>query len=268
MRPLSRIARLLWGGPRQHKGPPPARLNLADGPVYAVGDIHGCAALYRALEDRIRTVAAGMSGPARIVLLGDLVDRGPDTAGLLDYLARAADGPRRSILMGNHEEMMLAFLADPRQHRSWLEQGGFETLRSYGLALTPGDLRRLPVRRLQQILAAHLPETHLDLLRRALPLIEVEDGAQRFVLAHAGFDPARPVDRQDTRCLYWGQGGARPGPGDGLRLIHGHVIDTAPDLAASSFSVDSGAYRTGVLSAVALVSRQPPRLFHVRGSSS
>ncbi len=143
---------------RGEAGVPLLPLDPTEGPVYAVGDVHGCRQLLRGLEALIRTDAAQLPGRPRIVLLGDMVDRGPDTAGLLDDLMRPLTWATRLAICGNHEEMMLAFLDNPARNASWLDQGGYETLRSYGLALDPTTPLALPRRHLQQKLAAHLPE--------------------------------------------------------------------------------------------------------------
>ena len=117
-------------------------LDLSEGPVYAVGDAHGCLSLYRQLEAQILRDAAALPGTPTVVLLGDIVDKGPDTAALLDFLLRPAPPPlRRLCLRGNHESMMLAYLEKPAKNAQWLGFGGVETLLSYGLALDADALQ-------------------------------------------------------------------------------------------------------------------------------
>lgn len=233
-------------------------LDLATGPIYAVGDLHGCRQLLIGLEALIREDAQQFPGRPQIVLLGDMVDRGPDTAGLLDRLMRALPWATRLALRGNHEEMMLAFLEDPFRNRSWLDQGGYETLRSYGLALDPAAPLDLPLRRLRQMLAAHLSSDHLDWLR-ALPCgYVVADAAQSWVLAHAGFDPERGFSNQPARTLVWG--GAHPEPDGTICLVHGHVIQTEVYFAKNCIGIDTGAYKTGELTTLRLVAGLPPAL--------
>ncbi len=224
------------------------RLDLAEGPVYAVGDVHGCRMLLRGLDAMIESDSAQFGKRAHIVLLGDMVDRGPDTAGLMDDLLRPLTWATRLAVRGNHEEMMLSFLKDPARNAVWLEQGGYETLRSYGLALHTNDLLALPRRRLGQMLSAHLPEYHLAWLR-ALPAgFVVSLNGQDWVLAHAGFDPDRSVDDQPETALVWG---ARvPGPGAAIGLVHGHVIQTVVQSVGTCIGIDTGAYKTGVLTAL------------------
>jgi serine/threonine protein phosphatase 1 len=233
-------------------------LDLAAGPVYAVGDVHGCRLALAGLEALIREDATRFPGRPQIVLLGDMVDRGPDTAGLLDDVLRPLPWATRLAIRGNHEEMMLSFLEEPSRHQYWLDQGGYETLRSYGLALDPAAPLDLPLRRLRQMLAAHLPSDHLDWLR-ALPCGHVvADGAQSWVLAHAGFDPKRGFSDQPARTLVWG--GARPNPDGTIRLVHGHVIQTEVYLVESCIGIDTGAYKTGELTTLRLVEGRPPAL--------
>lgn len=252
----------LFGGRKAAavQGIPLASLSLDDGPIYAVGDVHGCRSHYRALEEAILADAAQFAQAPRVVLLGDMVDRGPETAAFLDDLLMPMRGGRRLAIRGNHEEMMLAFVADPLGNRDWLEMGGFETLRSYGLALDPHDLRGMSRRRAEQTIAAYLPQDHLDFLGRLPFGFVVTGNAQPFVLAHAGFDGARGIDGQAPETLVWG--GVMPGPDDGLRLVHGHYIRTGIDLAAPAIGIDTGAYKTGTLTALRLAQGQEPQLMN------
>lgn len=235
-------------------------LDLPAGPVYAIGDLHGCSKLLIGLETLIQADAQQFPGLPQIVLLGDMVDRGPDTAGLLDHLLRPLPWATRLAVRGNHEEMMLAFWDDPFRHQSWLDEGGYETLRSYGLALDPAAPLDLPKRRLRQKLDTYLPFEHLDWLR-ALPCGHlVTDGAQNWVLAHAGFDPRRGLSDQPSRALVWG--GALPDPGGKVCLVHGHVIQTEVHLSDTCIGIDTGAYRTGKLTALRLAEGRPPALLN------
>ena len=249
---------------RAAPAPVPIHLSLTDGPVYAVGDTHGCRDLLRGLEALIRADAAAFAGRPRVVLLGDMVDRGPDTAGLIDDLLRPLPWGSRMAMRGNHEAMMLAFLSDPAGHADWLDQGGYATLMSYGLALNPAAPLTMARKRLDQTLTAHLPDAHLAWLR-ALPWFCVVAGAgadgagvQHWVLAHAGYDPDLGPARQRPDTLIWG--GARPRPGDATGLVHGHVIQSAPDATTNCIGIDTGAYKTGHLTALRLVQHHAPSL--------
>lgn len=231
-------------------------LTLAEGPVYAVGDLHGCRSLLQGLEALIEADAAQFAGRPRIVLLGDMVDRGPDTAGLIDDLLRPLSWATRLAVRGNHEEMMLAFLENPARNGDWLDQGGYETLRSFGLVLDPNAPLALPRRRLQQMLAAHLPEQHLAWLRDLPAGFVLGHGGQDWVLAHAGCDPDRSLDDQPPSALVWGD--RRPGPQAAVRLVHGHLIQTSVQISGTCIGIDTGAYKTGILTALRLAEGAVP----------
>ena len=255
---MSLLADLLGRIRRKTDGAPLLPLDVAEGPVYAVGDVHGCRALLRGLEALIKADAAQFAGRPRIVLLGDMVDRGPDTAGLIDDLLRPLPWATRLAVRGNHEEMMLAFLEDPARNATWLDQGGYETLRSYGLALDPSAPLALPRRRLQQMLAAHLPEEHLAWLRDLAAGLVLSLQGQDWVLAHAGFDPDRSFADQPLSALVWG--GRRPGPEASVHLVHGHVLQTKVRITGTCIGIDTGAFKTGTLTALRLAEGALPYL--------
>ena len=236
-------------------------LTLADGPIYAVGDLHGCRSLYHGLQLRIQADAAQLSGRPRILLLGDMVDRGPDTAGLINDLTLPLSWGERLALRGNHEQMMLDFLDDPFKNPAWLEYGGYETLRSYGLALDPAAPLSMPRKRLLQMLVAHIAGDHLVWLRALPGGYVLSGGDQPWVFAHAGFDPRKDLASQPADVLMWG--GALPQPRDHIRLVHGHVIQQNLSTAGPCIGLDLGSYKTGKLAALRLaVGLQPKLLIH------
>ncbi len=231
-------------------------LRADSGPVYAIGDIHGCKSHLCGLIALIQQDAAQLNHAPLIVLLGDVIDRGPDTAGVLDYLT---GNPHIRCILGNHERMMLSFFAAPKQNLAWLDLGGFETLRSYNLALTAQEASEMPQRRLLQMLYSHVPQSHLNWLA-ALPHgyrhhVNNED----FILVHAGFDPTRPDTAQHEDSLLWGRQTA-PAQPTALRRIQGHKIVCAPDPNSQCIQIDTGAWQTGRLSAVRLVSGYAPKV--------
>ncbi|MCH8491404.1 MAG: metallophosphoesterase [Oceanicaulis sp.] len=226
-------------------------LDPEDGPVYAVGDTHGSLSLYQDLEACILRDAASFAGHATVVLLGDMIDRGPQTAALIDHLLRPPPAPlRRLCLRGNHESMMLDYLNEPVAHANWLDFGGAETLASYGITLDTDALRRSPDRKLRQLLAAHIPDSHLAFLRRTLPGLQVG----RYLLAHAGADATAPLTAQPWQALLWG-GAGRIAPDD-LTLVHGHYITPDPEFGERSINIDTGAYATGRLTSLRLIAGQ------------
>lgn len=241
-------------------GPAPVtRVVLDDAPplIYAVGDIHGCFDLYQKLEHRIAADAHGR--PALIVLLGDMVDRGAATAALLDHIsADPPGGLTRMAVMGNHERLMCDFFDAPRANSDWLRHGGMETLTSYGLAHSDIYAGRSNSKHLQYLLDSHVPPEHLAYLRTLPGIIQ----AGPCVFCHAGLDPARPLDAQPEDSVLWGRN-MGTAPPDGLTLIHGHVPQTHVSLDKNPICVDTGAYATGILSAVKICDGKPLELIQV-----
>lgn len=227
------------------------------GPVYAIGDIHGCRDALKTLLSLISEDAAPL-GEAVVIALGDMIDRGPDSAGVLELLLRPPSGMQVHAIVGNHERLMLDFLADPISTANWLDFGGFETLRSYGLALSRGDLATLSRRRAEQILSAHLPNDHTAFLRGLPHGITLAIDGRQHILTHAGWDVTRPPHRQKEETLLWGHGATIGG--DSLRLVQGHVVVDHPDLTGDPIRIDTGAWKTGRLSALRLCAGRDPAL--------
>lgn len=220
--------------------PCPVAVLPRSGPLYAVGDIHGCLSLYRLAEAQVQADAG--DEPATVVLLGDMVDRGAQTADLLDHLCRRPpNGLTRLCLRGNHEQMMLDFLASPRRNQEWLTHGGTDTLRSYGLDLGLDEVNNTPERSVLHRLAAVIPDAHVAFLR-GLPMIASNDD---IVCAHASIDPDLPLDRQSVETLLWGLPPmAAP---RGRIFVHGHTVVPAPVMQDGVLALDTGAYLTGTL---------------------
>ncbi|MEL6960637.1 MAG: metallophosphoesterase [Pseudomonadota bacterium] len=209
-----------------------------DEQISVIGDVHGRLDL---LEKALAIA------PGQIVLVGDYVDRGEDSAGVLRLLL---DRPDLICLMGNHEEMMLKFIDDPARHGAhWLRYGGLQTLASFsvtGVAETSGPEALKAARNGLQ--AAMGPE--LEVWLRSLPS-SWQSG--NVAVTHAGADPALPLAQQHDRVLRWGHSDFVKSPRtDGLWIVHGHVIEEAPQHAAGRINVDTGAYATGRLSWVTL----------------
>jgi serine/threonine protein phosphatase 1 len=218
--------------------------------IYAVGDVHGRLDLLLRLEAEINDDLAARPTPAPLVCyLGDYVDRGPASAGVVDHLAASGrDGLRRVFLKGNHEDRMLAFLNEPAANGpGWMKFGGREALASYGLPETEIAAEDWQV--LRDGLAAALPAPHLAFLN-SLDLALRWGG---YLFVHAGVDPARPLSDQDPHDLMWIREPFLSTDRDlGLRVVHGHVIEPEPVFRANRIGVDTGAYKTGVLTCAVL----------------
>jgi serine/threonine protein phosphatase 1 len=250
---LSRFLRpVLSGKSVPGEGPaPPAPLPQPDPPVCVVGDVHGCAALLERLLEQIatrdRSRPAG-AGCARLILAGDMIDRGPDSAAVLARVQALCAADRAVALMGNHERLMLDFLDAPaRSGPLWRANGGDATLLSLGV----NPHRSTDPDRLAADLRAALPPGTEDWLR-ALPLTwRPEEPGAGLAVSHAGADPARPFEDQDDRALLWGHRDFRRRMrADGLWIVHGHVITREVLAEDGRIGVDTGAFATGRLSAV------------------
>lgn len=226
-----------------------------------MGDVHGCLTQLRLLHEKIFADAASIEGEKWVVYLGDYVDRGPNSAGVLDaLLAPLPLGLRRIALAGNHEVMMQNFLQNPARDSSWLQFGGIETLASYGL-----DVRRLmalPERQRLDYLQSHVPEEHVDLLAD-LPLTLSAPG---LVFVHAGLRPGIALEDQSEDDALWirDEFFSAP-PVEGRLVIHGHTPAQEPLTAPGRICVDTGAFATGILTAVKITPTDPPSFISVSG---
>jgi serine/threonine protein phosphatase 1 len=199
--------------------------------IYAIGDIHGSLSKLRNLLARCMRDAD--ERPMAFVFLGDYIDRGPDSRGVVAHVMemQALMPGCVTALMGNHEAMALAALEDDDHARHWLMEGGVATLRSYG-ASRPEEL----------------PADHVEWLRGLR--LTYDDGLRLFV--HAGIDPARPLDAQDHGDLVWIREPFLSETRDyGRLIVHGHTPteDGEPDLRPNRLNLDTGAVFGGPLTA-------------------
>lgn len=209
--------------------------------IYAIGDIHGRSDLMDELHGRIvADAAARPAAHCRIVYLGDYVDRGPDSRGVIErLLAPAPDGFERVALLGNHEAMLLDALADRYAADHWLRNGGGATLQSYGLPAASSTLAFLRA----------LPRLHRGFLERLA--LSHRAGAYHFV--HAGIEPGVPLDAQPREALIWIRGRFLDSTADhGAVVVHGHTPVDAVEWRPNRIGIDTGAYFTGRLTALVL----------------
>ena len=228
--------------------------------VYAVADIHGRLDLLLAMESLIaRDIADTQPSRAVVCYLGDYIDRGLDSAQVIEHLSTSAFPAARVFLKGNHEDRMLAFLADPAENGAgWLDYGGRAALASYGLSITDGP-DPAGWLQLRDLLNQKLPAAHLHFLR-ALRLAFVW---RDYIFVHAGLNPALPLDAQDPHDLMWiREPFLKSSHVWTHRIVHGHVVVPEPEFRPNRIAIDTGASRTGRLTALA-VSEAPPRLLQV-----
>ena len=222
--------------------------------IYAIGDIHGHADLLDLMAARIELdLTRYPARDARAVFVGDYIDRGPDSAGVIERLSSGRFPLPFETLRGNHEDVLIGALAASGEAlgsalEHWYQLGGLETLRSYGVDIgkaargkTPGRLRRAFLDR--------LPEAHRDFLLKTRLSLTLGD----YFFVHAGARPGVPLDAQSPEDLMWIREDCYGSDYDfGKVLVHGHTPRRVPENLPRRINVDTGAFKWGVLSAVAL----------------
>jgi serine/threonine protein phosphatase 1 len=218
--------------------------------VYAVGDVHGKVDLVRAIEALIHEdIASSTASCPTICYLGDYIDRGPDSAEVIDWLStRSGDGVERVFLKGNHEDRMLDFFDSPAEKGpAWMEFGGRDALASYGVDLSDLAIPDWPT--IAKELAEKLPTHHWSFLQ------SLKLGARwgDYLFVHAGLNPDEPISRQPSHDLMWIREPFLSSSTDwGMQVVHGHVIVEEPAYRANRIGIDTGAYKTGVLTCLVL----------------
>lgn len=205
------------------------------GRTIAIGDIHGCSDALAALIG-----AVSPSPDDTVITLGDHIDRGPDSHGVIDQLVALAGRCQLVPLSGNHEEMLADALVDIAGMRLWLTCGGADTLRSYGWR--PGGPRRA--------LTDWITDPHRMFLAGCRPYYETDT----HLFVHAGYQPELPMDRQPGRALRWrvtDPGTARPHH-SGKVVVVGHTPQLTGEVLDLGFlmCIDTNCVRGGWLTAV------------------
>lgn len=220
--------------------------------IYAIGDVHGqvdlLAKLLQQISDDVAKAPVGTL--TMLVMLGDYIDRGLGSREVIEALSKLSGFPTRlRFLKGNHEQAMLAFLADPGAGPVWVQHGGGETLASYGVKPpapdAPGDLWEAA----RSALLNAIPDHHTRFLDELEHYVLIEP----YLFVHAGVDPDKPLKDQTEQDLLW------------IRdrflyssrqleyiIVHGHTPEQAPFRDERRIGIDTGAYITGVLTAVRL----------------
>jgi len=221
--------------------------------IYAIGDVHGRADLLAPLMEAIWQDFETCKVKAPVVVpLGDYVDRGPESYQVLEILLAARDTDQVEFrpLMGNHEQIMLAFLEDPSVGPAWVKHGGAETLRAYGISPPPPMLQDPDVwRKVQTAFAKAMPKRH----RAFLEDLEVCHERGDYFFAHAGVRPGVSLaDQKDTDLLWIRAPFLQDAKGLEKIVVHGHTPEMKPMFKDCRIGLDTGAYATGRLSAVRL----------------
>jgi serine/threonine protein phosphatase 1 len=222
---------------RDARGPDGMRL-------YAIGDIHGRLDLLTEMHARIAAeIARDRPDDWRIIHLGDYIDRGPESQGVIDFLLAAEERDRRVLCLGgNHDAGLVDFLAAPSADSLFVLYGGIATARSYGVAFDESRLARF-----HGDLAEALPARHFDFVARRPLSASFGD----FFFCHAGVRPGVALVRQDPQDLIWIRQGFLDHAGLLEKVVvHGHTITAEPEVLAYRINVDTGAYRSNRLTAL------------------
>jgi serine/threonine protein phosphatase 1 len=230
--------------------------------VYAIGDVHGRLDL---LEKMHAAIAEDRAGFPRqdwlIVHLGDYVDRGPDSRGVIDFLMRASrDEPRIVALAGNHDLGFLEFLARPDSNSLFAHNGGYQTALSYGVYLSfdPQFIDRG-----HRELARAVPRSHSEFLGA----LEFSASAGDFFFCHAGIRPGVALEQQDRQDLIWIRGEFhRYEPLYPKIIVHGHTPCGQPDVRPNRVNLDTAAFQSGILSAL-IIDGRDKQILQVAGQA-
>jgi serine/threonine protein phosphatase 1 len=218
--------------------------------AYAVGDVHGRLDLLNELLRRIETDnAARASARATIIFLGDLIDRGPESAQVVERLRRYRPTFAKPVfIMGNHEEVLLRILSgETRLLADWLRFGGADCARSYGV--DPQELETIGGTSAVKLLRQAIPKEHSRFLESFVDTASFGN----YLFVHAGIRPGVPLSHQQPQDLRWIRLPFLDDEADhGCVVVHGHTITETVDERENRIGLDTGAYRTGVLTALGL----------------
>jgi serine/threonine protein phosphatase 1 len=226
--------------------------------LYAIGDVHGrldlLKQMHMLIEADLRTYP---TEDWRIIHLGDYVDRGPDSCGVLDFLVERRHRDSRILaLAGNHDIRLLDFLDNLEHWAQFAAFGGSETACSYGIELDFSSCEDL--RRSQQMLKRAMPEAHRSFLQSLPRQFTLGD----YFFCHAGIRPGVPLDRQDPEDLIWIRREFLDFSGQHPKLVvHGHTPAPAVEMLPNRINVDIEAWRSGRLAALVAEGREK-RLLH------
>lgn len=219
--------------------------------VYAIGDVHGRLDLLQKLWAMIESDAAHVNLRTTVIFVGDYVDRGRDSKGVIDFLIKIKQEGNVVCLRGNHDQAVLDFIADAKFYRTWKPFGAPETLVSYGV-MPPRFDDEAEFEKARQEFVVNCPRAHVDFLQ-SLPYCH-ELGGYFFV--HAGVRPGVPLKDQDPQDMLWIREDFLFSRADFEKVVvYGHTPVEQAGRRGHRLSVDTGAYATGRLSAAVLEGR-------------
>jgi serine/threonine protein phosphatase 1 len=222
--------------------------------AYVIGDVHGrLDLLERLLAEIERDLVERPSRKALLVFLGDLIDRGPHSAQVIERLRTyGVPGLRTVFLLGNHEEVLLRILAgDAALITQWRWFGGAECLESYGVE--PSAIAQLDDQAALEAVRAAIPKEHAEFIGSFVDTCGFGD----YLFVHAGIRPGVMVEEQVQSDLRWIREPFLLDDTDhGCVVVHGHTISEEIDERQNRIGIDTGAYRTGVLTALVIEGEQ------------
>jgi serine/threonine protein phosphatase 1 len=236
----------------------PRSLRFATPPltrIYAVGDVHGRADLLRPMLQWIRqdSDARDDGVSVHLIFLGDLIDRGPQSAAVIDLLLAEQGNSfaQLHVVRGNHEQVLLDLLdGNVATVADWLDFGGADTLHSYGVdpALYWRDADAFLA-----ALRAAVPASHVAFFRDTVDWVRLGD----YLFVHAGIRPGVTIEQQTGDDLRWIRGDFLSSKVDhGAMVVHGHTVSARVDWQASRIGIDTGAYDSGRLTVLGLEGRR------------
>ena len=228
------------------KAPRPAPAVPAGQRVYAIGDIHGRLDLLRVLAAAIDADdGSRANADTTIILLGDLVDRGPDSSGVIAFVRDWAARRKVRMIAGNHEEMFLDSFDNKDTLRHFLRHGGHETVMSYPMPVE--EFNRASLSELQNLMRQHVPEADIELMRDMEDSIAIGD----YLFVHAGIKPGAAEQRVSD--MRWIREPFLSSKHDhGHTVVHGHTITDDPDFRINRIGIDTGAFASGKLTALGI----------------
>lgn len=213
--------------------------------------MHGRADLLITLLRAIRKDAQPYSEQRRMLItLGDYIDRGPDSAKIIDTLIHLPlEGFEAKHLKGNHEDLFLEFLKNPSEGLLWMTNGGWATLLSYGLEVSELPDRLEDLATVQAKLLERMPKEHITFLQSLRLFYKIGD----YYFVHAGIAPNVSLDEQSEDDLLWIRGDFIHSKREFEKIVvHGHTISKEPDEQPNRIGLDTGAFHTGIMTCMVL----------------
>ncbi len=223
-------------------------MNSSNKRLYVIGDIHGRLDLLQRMCGLVNADIGSRDQDSLVVTLGDYIDRGPDSRGVIDYLLSGPFAGQFVGLKGNHEALLEKFLSDPAIGTDWWRLGGLQTLKSFGITVGP----RMTKRGFKKA-AVQLRETLTQQQLEFFSSLKTSFVVGSYFLCHAGVRPGVALDLQNDDDLLWIRNEFLESKIDfGKIVIHGHTPTREPQVLANRINIDTGAFDTGRLTCIVL----------------